>query len=75
MKVSSEGLSVGFVIAGLFEEGVAKEKWMLKLKDVNFGLQWAEPMKDKSSSSVLVPLKEGIYRMRQMASDENAKVV
>ena len=69
MKVSREGLSVGFDIAGPFE------KWMLKLKDVNFGLQWAEPMKDKSSSSVLVALQEGIYRMRQMASDDNAKVV
>ena len=54
---------------------MAKEKWILKLKDVNFGLQWAEPMKDKSSSSVPVAIQEGIYRMRQMASDENAKVV
>ena len=66
MKVSREGLSIGFDIAGPFEEGVANEKWMLKLKDVNFGLQWAEPMKDKSSGSVLVALQEGIYRMRQM---------
>ena len=48
---------------------------MLKLKDVNFGLQWAEPMKDKSSSSVLVALQEGIGQMRQIASAENAKVV
>ena len=35
MKVSREGLSIGFDIAGPFEEGVANEKWMLKLKDVN----------------------------------------
>ena len=77
VEVSSKGLSVGFDIAGPFEEGVAKEKWILKLNDVNFGLPWAEPMKDKSSSSVLVALQEGIYRMRQMAcaSDENIKVV
>ena len=73
--LSSKGLSVGFDIAGLFEEGAAKEKWRLKLKDVNPGLQWAEPMKDKSSSSVLVALQECIYRMRQMAPDENAEVV
>ena len=53
---------------------MAKGKWMLKWKDVDFGLQWAEPMKDKLSSSVLVALQDGTHRMRQMASDENAKV-
>ena len=38
MEVSRKGLPVGFDIAGPFEEGVAKKKWMLKLKDINLGL-------------------------------------
>ena len=65
MKISREGLSLGFDIAGPFEKGVEHEKWMMKLKDVTFGLQWADRMEDvyKSSSSVLLALQEGIYRM------------